>query len=296
MMYHALPNDQLEEIAQIMKIAVHPLAALIPEMDDGQYEELRADIERNGLLDAIVLHEHMVLDGRHRLRACEEIGVEPRFVEFAEFDAPSPVEFVVSKNLKRRHLTPSQRAALVTEFLPAYEAEAKQRQGTRTDLATSGSTDPEVAKEPVRAREKVAALVGVSGASVDRAKRVQREDPEVFEQVKSGERSLHDADNKLRARAKANGESRYVTSGHDHAAPGFEIESERDELRAQAHKRKIIDVVSTLSGFARGIDSIDVNRARAAISDEELREWDRSLGSSFAKLRQFRSHLREGRS
>lgn len=69
----------------------------------------------------------------------------------------------------------------------------------------------------------------------------------------------------------------------------------RDEVRAHAHKRKIIDLASALSGFARGVDGIDVDRARAVMDEVELREWDRLLADSLSKLRQFRSELQKGR-
>lgn len=88
-------------------------------------------------------------------------------------------------------------AALAVEFMPALEAEARQRQGARNDLTTSGSQDPEV---PNRARVEAGALVGVSGASVDRAKRVKREDPDMFELVKAGTLPVTEADRKIRER------------------------------------------------------------------------------------------------
>lgn len=185
-------------------IAVHPLAALIPEMTADQFAELRVDIERHGLIEPIVLHEHMILDGRHRARACDETGVEPRF---EDFNGPSPVEFVISKNLKRRHLSTSQLAAIAVDFLPAIEAEAKQRQvqagqehGRGMDSSVSPDTDlsPRRSGQPARAAEQAGALVGVSGVSVARAKRVHDQEPEMFEQVKTGALTVNAADTAIR--------------------------------------------------------------------------------------------------
>jgi hypothetical protein len=53
----------------------HPLAGLFPPMGRYEYEELKADILRNGLQMPIVLFEERILDGRNRYRACKEAGI-----------------------------------------------------------------------------------------------------------------------------------------------------------------------------------------------------------------------------
>ena len=63
---------------------------------------------------------------RNRWKACQELGIEPKLKEWD--GKGSLVSFVVSLNLKRRHLTPSQGAAVAVEAKPFYDAEAKERQ------------------------------------------------------------------------------------------------------------------------------------------------------------------------
>ncbi len=48
-------------------------------------------------------------------------GVKPRFVEWD--GKGSPVEWVISENLIRRHLTSSQRAVIALDLLPLLEKE-----------------------------------------------------------------------------------------------------------------------------------------------------------------------------
>ena len=76
----------------------------MPSADEDELESLIDDIRAHGLLDPIVLFEQRILDGRNRAAACEAAGVAPRYVEFhgAREEA---LMFVVSHNLKRRHLT-----------------------------------------------------------------------------------------------------------------------------------------------------------------------------------------------
>jgi N6-adenosine-specific RNA methylase IME4 len=86
----------------------HPLAEVFPLLEGEAFDALAADIKARGLIDAITTHDGKILDGRNRYRACEAAGVTP---EFVEWDG-DPLAFVISVNLKRRHLTPSQRAMI----------------------------------------------------------------------------------------------------------------------------------------------------------------------------------------
>lgn len=101
----------------------HSAASIFPLLDGAPLRELAADIAEHGLREPIVLLDGAVLDGRNRLAACEAVGVEPSFVDYAGDD---PIAFVVSLNLRRRHLSESQRAMVATRI-------ATLRDGMRSD-------------------------------------------------------------------------------------------------------------------------------------------------------------------
>lgn len=61
-----------------------------------------------------------ILDGANRYRACIESGVEPIMVPYSGND---PLQFVLSENLHRRHLTAGQHAAMVAAATDWLEAE-----------------------------------------------------------------------------------------------------------------------------------------------------------------------------
>ena len=109
-----------------MKYSYHPACLLFPKLGDQELQELAADIKASGLRNPIVLYQGKILDDRNRLAACEIAGVGPRFVEWN--GKGSPVEWVISENLIRRHLTASQRAVIAHDLLPLLEKEAKERQ------------------------------------------------------------------------------------------------------------------------------------------------------------------------
>ena len=130
----------------------HPAAELFPLLEGAEFEALVADVKVNGLREAIWLDtEDRILDGRNRYRACDEVGVEPRF---RTYEGDDPVGFVLSQNLHRRHLNESQRAMIAAQM-------ADMPQGARTDLSPEGGR---------LSQADAAALRGVGKRTVERAK------------------------------------------------------------------------------------------------------------------------------
>jgi len=166
-------------------------------MEEADYRALVADIRAHGLIEPIWLYEGQIVDGRHRYRACLDAGVEPRF---RTWDGPGTlVDFVLSLNVERRHLTPSQRATIAVEVLPLYEADAKRRQrelaGTRrtagaADLGAIVPQSPQGATTPapraLKASEQVAQKMHVSARYVAATKRIKAEAPAVLEEMRRG--------------------------------------------------------------------------------------------------------------
>ena len=161
-------------------------------MSSEEAEALRADILANGLLEAIVLFEGKILDGRNRYLACVDTGIEPRF---REYDGDDPVGYVVSSNVYRRHLSASQKAVVALGIEKAY---AEQAQVGRPKLSQSWEN-----KEPVHAAEKAAESIGVSKGYVSDAKLIERDGPDLLPQVSLGLLTIPEAKREIRQREKA---------------------------------------------------------------------------------------------
>lgn len=106
----------------------HSVADIFPLLQGKEYEDLKADILQNGLIESIwtTPDNGEIIDGRNRYLACLDVGVQPRFRTWN--GEGSLVDFVISLNLHRRHLNSSQSAVAAEKALPFYEAEAKERQ------------------------------------------------------------------------------------------------------------------------------------------------------------------------
>ena len=181
----------------------HPAAALFPllPVDGPEFGQLVDDIREHGLLQPIVLHEGLILDGRNRYRVCQHAGVGPRFEEWS---GESPTAYVLSLNLHRRHLTEGQLAAIAVEAMARFEEEAreaKRRAGVvrassgprvegkfhqlRPNSDEAGDRDHRGERQR-RSDERAAKDVGVSRYAVRQAERVKEADPELFEKVRTG--------------------------------------------------------------------------------------------------------------
>lgn len=157
-------------------------------MNAEEFEALKADIAANGLREPIWTHDDQIIDGRNRYNACEAMGIEP---DYRKWDGKgSLVAFVVSLNLKRRHLTSSQKApiALDVEKYLAEEAREKEAQRKTTFQKIEKSNLP-----PVHAAQQAAAIVGTNRQYVSDAKKIQRNAPELLEPVRNGHITIPEA-------------------------------------------------------------------------------------------------------
>lgn len=176
-----------------MSLSQHPLSSAFPAMTDVDFEALVADIDKNGQREPAVAIGDEVLDGWHRVQACQKIGIIPLV---NEFEGDDPVSFVISKNMHRRHLTASQRAAAAaacSAWRPhGYQNDAHRVRITPQNVIEVTNDDPDEDFDfmvPASAAE-IAASAGVSVRSVTQAKQVQRASPDLANAVKEGRISL----------------------------------------------------------------------------------------------------------
>ncbi len=159
-----------------MELKQHPLSAAFPSMGKDEFQALKDDIENCGQREPIIVLDGMVLDGWHRYRACIELGMKVKQFGFGTGD--DPAEFVISHNLHRRHLTPSQRAAAVVACAqwqpPNLKAGVQPLHPTKTEPAAMGATvaphaktNAQMASEAKVSKRLIQQAKAVHGAGLD---------------------------------------------------------------------------------------------------------------------------------
>ena len=198
---------------------IHPAADLFPMVEGDEFRELCADVKERGLAQPITIWtDGTLLDGRNRLMACYKTNQE---VVLDQYEGNDPVQFSLSANLHRRHLTPSQRnmtGALAEDLLATLQVQAKERQREAGEQFGKGAkvtapvreaialplapATPPPERQERTASAQAAKLVGGSARGVEQAMRVKREAPDLVPQVMSGMVTLKEAEREVRQRVE----------------------------------------------------------------------------------------------
>ena len=185
---------------------VHPVANIFPAMTQTEIVELRDDIDIHGLLEPIWIHHECgrVIDGRHRAMACEMLLMEPDTRTWTG-DEADLVAFVVSLNMRRRHMSTGQKAvaALAAEKIEGERAKERMRQGGENfGKGAKGVANLQYPIEQGKAAEKAASAFGISERSVNTAKAIERDAPDLLEEVEAGRMTLNAAKRETDGRKK----------------------------------------------------------------------------------------------
>lgn len=189
----------------------HPLAELFPMLPEQEVHELADDIVTFGQRMPIVLLDGKILDGRNRYAACRFADVEPVVEDYAGDD---PLNFVLSHNLHRRHLTESQRAMVAAKIVD-WENGLNQHTAGPANLQT----------------REAARKLSISERAVAAAKRIHEHGAvELVEAIRDGRVSVH-AGEALSALAQE--EQRKVLEREERAIiqRAKEIRAEKQKLR-----------------------------------------------------------------
>ncbi len=158
------------EAARTGVIDFHDAANIFP-MDAEHLDALAADIKKNGQQVPVEIFNNKIIDGRRRYMACRAAGIKPQTRDVSPAD---PIAYVLSLNLHRRHLSPTQLAMVGARAREQYDKAAKERQQVRKGNQAGTTVENLPQLDSGSARDAVGSAVGVSGKSIDHATKVLR--------------------------------------------------------------------------------------------------------------------------
>ena len=155
-----------------------PCVELFPAMNSDEFNALKKSIQRNGQSEPILLFHGKVVDGRHRLKACQELGIEPKVETLSVKNYEQAKSMAFARNINRRNLTTGQRALMAAALCTRKPGQAKFSAATEPPLSQTQAAD----------------LFAVSRDSVQRAVKVYCDGgKELNRQLASGETTLNEA-------------------------------------------------------------------------------------------------------
>ena len=188
---------------------------LVPPLSAEEYESLKQSIKQNGLWVPIIVNSQgVILDGHHRFKASQELGIEPKTVTNDFPDKLHEQIFVIDLNLQRRHLNNFQRTelALKSKLILQQIARRNQKLGskvgnnttslrnlTQVDSSGDSSSCGSAAVVVGRVDDQIAKRAGVSRDTVRKVEAIEeaeQQKPElryIVERARSGQISTNEA-------------------------------------------------------------------------------------------------------
>lgn len=246
---------------------------LLPDLPEDDYARLKADIAERGVLVAVELDEvGNVLDGHHRVRIANELGVEYPTVVRTGLAEHEKRLHAVALNLARRHLTDVQKVVAGQKIEPDIAERARLRMlaGKAPDPGDNCHQGSDGDRGP-RTVDEVAEAVGIpSGRTYERQKKVLDEAekiaPEKAAKAKAGEGTMRDVAIAVKKAKRVEAESKPV-----------EVPADSDPLTGNNWEIRIGDFRDQLADIEPG--TVDL-----IVTDPPYPKDDLALFSDLAEL------------
>ena len=179
--------------------------ALIPPLADNERAQLEENILRDGIQDSLKTWQGILIDGHNRYSIAQKHGLPFKTMEIEFADRAAVTIWIIENQFGRRNLSAYDRSLLALKLKPVIAAQAKERQGERTDLnivknSCQCSNEQHPTQEtPKTARElktnyKVAQEAGVSEDTIRKVEKIEaKASPEIKAALRSGEISINQA-------------------------------------------------------------------------------------------------------
>jgi ParB-like nuclease domain len=228
------------DVVEVIEVATSQLsehskqAEFSPQMSAKKWREFVAGVAKEGILQPLIVTKGFrVIDGKHRLKAAKELGIESVRVIIEDVPEDKIPAYITETKLNRDDLKSGQKAAMVIRL---YYEEERRKAECRRQSTQFGNTEGPTLDQPKKegkTYEILAKKAGIGKSSMANLLAVYRNRPDLFERVFNGEISI----NKAYTQMKADEEPEEVPQENP-------VESERkliEELRKQESSLPQID-------------------------------------------------------
>lgn len=187
--------DGTNERNELGKVLINPdFDSLIPPLSDEELSGLEKSILDEGVRDPIVTWHGYIIDGHNRYRIATKHGIPYEVTEREFADEESVKLWMIQNQLSRRNISPYQRSLLALKLKPLIAAKAKERQRDSGGAVVQKSAEP-----PIKTRDELATIAGVSHDTIAKVEKLQSEAPaELLELVEHGDMSINAAYQQIR--------------------------------------------------------------------------------------------------
>jgi transcriptional regulator len=182
-------------------ITISELKEYLPSMKSGLFNQLKADIEVNGIHDPILFYEpedgkKLVVEGHTRLKVAVELNLAgeslPRQKVNEQFNSLTDIKlWMLRHQFQRRNLSAPQKLRLAMEHKSTIEVKAKE------NLSKSGKRIR--VNQRIDTALEIANMAGVSRETAKRYMKVyEKGSPELLNELDDGKVSIYNATYKLK--------------------------------------------------------------------------------------------------
>lgn len=170
--------------------------AIIPPLSTEERRQLEDNLVADGCREPLTAWAKdgslILLDGHNRLEICQSKGIAFDVKQIAFDDRASALLWIIRNQFGRRNLSTFQRAELALKMKDVIAAKAKENNSTNTKRGLVTNTQAQ--REPIRTRDELAKIAGVSASTITQTEAVlEQASPEVIDQVRSGKKSVSGA-------------------------------------------------------------------------------------------------------
>lgn len=255
----------------------------IEPLEEDEINRLRKSLQDKGFLESlgqIITWNGIIVDGHHRYDLCHHFQIPFSYEEMEFADRDAVKLWIINHQLARRSSNTYKKAKLAFMEKEILAKQAKERQGTRTDLQQKDQNIEEIASSMFKGgdrgpqvRDEIGARIGVSGRTIGKIEKIEREASEEDKQaLATGKISVERAYKKITgilSSHKSTGERREVIGKPENGEDPFAS----PRLKNLASEAPVVESITRLRTMEYAVRYTDGTTGTISRSELLKRDW-----------------------